>query len=155
MNADKKQPLCQNKNKFMVWCLVWFCTVGLQDIVSLNFLVAGHTSNNLVLEKRFSHTSVSSLEIICQALSSSTWDSKVNIPELLGEKTEQVFMQTHDWHSFQTANFKPLPSVKHHFLFTCTVPEVKSLILKPCPLVFALCISDICVTASGTSKLRR
>lgn len=35
----------QNKNKFMLWFFLWRVTVQLEDEITLNFLVAGHTKN--------------------------------------------------------------------------------------------------------------
>eukprot|EP00064_Thunnus_orientalis_P018752 superscaffoldBa00004421_g18858 len=176
----------QDKNKLTLWYLGWQCMVGLHDSVSLNFLTAGHTKFAPdwcfgLFKKRFHHTPVSSLENICRAMSSSTSESSVNIPQLIGDETGQVFVQTHDWHSFLTPSFKPLPGMKtyHHFRFTCTVPgmvfakefanmeEEPFLLLRdegifdpealPTAqnhLALMRCVSGICMTVSESSALR-
>lgn len=35
----------QNKNKFILWYLMWRTTIGMEDDIKLHFLVAGHTKN--------------------------------------------------------------------------------------------------------------
>eukprot|EP00064_Thunnus_orientalis_P012825 superscaffoldBa00002010_g12861 len=78
----------QNKNKVMLWYLAWRCM------------------------NRFRHTPVSSLENICHAVSYSTSESNVNIPQLVSDETGQVFVPTQNCHNFLTPSFKPLPGVE-------------------------------------------
>ena len=35
----------QNKNRFILWYLLWRTTIGLEDDITLFFLIAGHTKN--------------------------------------------------------------------------------------------------------------
>ncbi|KAM7380669.1 hypothetical protein PAMP_003947 [Pampus punctatissimus] len=62
----------------------------------------------------------SSLKNICQAVSSSTSERKVNIHQLVCDETGQVFGQSNIWHSF--LSFKPLLSVNTVSITTSTSP---------------------------------
>lgn len=51
----------QNKNRYVLWYLVWLCWVGIEDVVELHFLIAGHTKNVCDgafghIKRRLSHT---------------------------------------------------------------------------------------------------
>ena len=63
----------QNKNKFMLWYLAWRVASGLHEVITLNFMVKGHTkflpdSGFGLLKQEFRRSEVSSLECMASVV---------------------------------------------------------------------------------------
>ncbi|KAI4788188.1 hypothetical protein KUCAC02_036010, partial [Chaenocephalus aceratus] len=76
----------QNKNRYLLWYLAWRCMVGLHEDISLNFLIAGHTTCAPdwcfgLFKQQFRRTPVSCLKDTSPAVRSSTVTG-VNSPQL-------------------------------------------------------------------------
>ncbi|KAI4799131.1 hypothetical protein KUCAC02_017886 [Chaenocephalus aceratus] len=120
----------QNKNRYLLWYLAWRCMVGLHEDISLNFLIAGHTTFAPdwcfgLFKQQFCRTPVSCLEDTSQAVRASTVTG-VNSPQLVGNESGETFVKTDDWHNFLSPSFRPLPGIKryHHLRFTSAEPGV-------------------------------
>ncbi|KAI4794620.1 hypothetical protein KUCAC02_031949 [Chaenocephalus aceratus] len=103
----------QNKNRYLLWYLAWRCMVGLHEDISLNFLIAGHTTFAPdwcfgLFKQQFRRTPVSCLKDISQAVRSSTVTG-VNSPQLVGNESGETFVKTDDWHNFLSPSFRLLP----------------------------------------------
>ena len=111
----------QNKNRFMMWYLLWRCMCGLHKSFQLHFMVVGHTKFAPdwcfgLFKQKYRRTLVSGLDDIVKVVADST-PSGVNIPQLVGDEQGSVFVPQFDWGDFLQAFFKPLAGIKsfQHF----------------------------------------
>ena len=111
----------QNKNRIMMWYILWRCIHGLHRSVELHFMVVGHTKFAPdwcfgLLKQRYRRTPVSSLEEMAHVVSEST-PSGINIPQLVGDQAGNISVHQYDWQDFLAPYFKPLTGIKslQHF----------------------------------------
>ena len=111
----------QNKNKYVMWYLLWRCMHGLHESVHVHFMVVGHTKFAPdwcfgLMKQRFRRTPVSSLEEMVGVVRDST-STGVNIPQLVGDEAGNLYVQQYDWQSFLMPFLKPLTGIKsnRHF----------------------------------------
>lgn len=116
----------QNKNKFMLWYLLWRTMHGLHNSINLNFMIVGHTKFAPdwcfgLLKQAYRHTPVSSLQNIVKMVESSTVN-KVNVAQLVGDEEQHVSVEQFDWHNFLQPYFKAFRGIKQyqHFRFSST-----------------------------------
>jgi len=120
----------QNKNRYMLWYLLWRCCLGLHHEITLNFLVTGHTKFAPdwcfgLFKRMFRRSSVSCLDDIAAVMRKSTV-STLNVPQLVGKESGESFVPCRNWQQFLENYFKTLPKIKsyHHFHFTSSKPGV-------------------------------
>jgi len=120
----------QNKNRYMLWYLLWRCCLGLHHDITLNFLVTGHTKFAPdwcfgLFKQTFRRSSVSCLDDIASVLKRSTV-SGVNVPQLVGSESGETFVPCRNWQQLLDTYFRTLPKIKsyHHFRFTSSKPGV-------------------------------
>jgi len=118
----------QNKNKFMIWYLLWRVCTGKHDEITLNFLITGHTKFAPdwcfgLLKQTYRRTPMYCLSDIAAVVNSSTV-SGVNIAQLVGTEDGTTVVPCKNWHQFLESSFKPLPNIKafHHFRFSSPEP---------------------------------
>ena len=111
----------QNKNRMMLWYILWRCMHGLHTSAELHFMVVGHTKFAPdwcfgLLKQKYRRTPVSSLNEMVGVVSEST-PSGINIPQLVGDEAGNVFIDQYDWQEFLGPYFKPLIGIKslQHF----------------------------------------
>lgn len=114
----------QNKNRFMIWYLLWRCSQMKHKEITLNFLITGHTKFAPdwcfgLFKQLYRRTSVSCLDDIVSVVNNSTL-TNVNIAQLVGDESGKTFVPCFNWQSFLECYFKPMPSIKkfHHFRFS-------------------------------------
>ena len=112
----------QNKNSAMLHYLLWRVLQGLNQSITLSFLIAGHTKfapdRGFGLIKRvYRKTKIDCLEDIRNVVKVS---SDMNDCQLVGHEDGQVIVQTHDWTDFCMKSFKKLDGILQfqHFRFT-------------------------------------
>ncbi|XP_033629960.1 uncharacterized protein LOC117292140 isoform X2 [Asterias rubens] len=123
----------QNKNRYMLFYLMWRTLHGLHKDISLNFMVAGHTKFSPdwcfgLLKQKYRRTQVSTLEDIARVTVEST-ATRLNMAQLVGSESQEVFVPSYDWQTFLGAYFKPIDGdvgIKsfQHFRFSCEEPGV-------------------------------
>ena len=120
----------QNKNKYMMWYLMWRTMVGLHEEVKISFLPVGHTkfAPNWcfgLAKQSFRRTKVNNLDDIANSVSMSSF---VNVPQLVGTSDGACYVPTYNWsdffddHTIKTA-LKGIKSIQH-FRFVATSPGV-------------------------------
>ena len=114
----------QNKNRFMMYYLMWRCMTGLHDHITISFLLVGHTKFAPdwcfgLLKQSFRRTKIGDLEDIANCVAQSSF---VNIPQLIGSLDGTMFVPTYDWSSFfeETTVKTALKGITqlHHFRFS-------------------------------------
>ena len=112
----------------MLFYLIWRTLHGLHKDISLNFMVAGHTKFSPdwcfgLLKQKYRRTPVSSLEDIARLTIQST-ASGLNLAQLVGSESQEVFVPSYNWQTFLGEYFKPLIGIKslqHFRLVFCIV----------------------------------
>ena len=111
----------QNKNRFLIWYMLWRVINSHHHSITLNFLLTGHTKFAPdwcfgLLKKRYRVTDVSSLDELCDVVRASSL-TNLNVPQLVGKEDGSQFVPQYDWHSFLGPYFKTLHGIKkyHHF----------------------------------------
>jgi len=94
----------QNKNRYMLWYLIWRCCLGLHHEITLNFLVTGHTKFAPdwcfgLFKHMFRRSSVSCLDDIAAVMRKSTV-STLNVPQLAGKESGERFVPCRNWRWF-------------------------------------------------------
>lgn len=109
----------QNKNKFMLWYLAWRVVTGLHEVITLNFMIKGHTkflpdSGFGLLKQEFRRSVVSSLECMASVVNRS---ASCNMAQLVGLEDGTCIVPNYDWQQFLTPHGRALPGIKkmHHF----------------------------------------
>src|SRR5688572_26642280 len=94
----------KNKNRYMLWYLLWRRYVGLHETVTLHFLVTSH--NKFVpnrcfglFKQTFMRTLVSSLENIACVVNNSMV-SGINLPQIVGDERGQTNVPCKNWQKF-------------------------------------------------------
>ena len=117
----------QNKNRFMMFYLMWRVLVGLHEEI-ISFLFVGHTKFSPdwcfgLFKQLYRKTKVGSIHDIAEVVKQS---ANVNHPQLNGDYGGTTYMKTYDWSSFfesrviQTS-LKGI-SKMHHSRFTVDHP---------------------------------
>ena len=118
----------QNKNRFMMFYLMWRVLVGLHEEITISFLLVGHTKFAPdwcfgLFKQLFRRTKVGSINDIAEVVQRS---ASVNHPQLVAEYDGTTYVKMYDWSSFfesrtiQTS-LKGI-SKMHHFRFTADHP---------------------------------
>ena len=89
----------QNKNRFMMYYLMWRVHTGLHEEVKISFLPVGHTKFAPdwcfgLMKRRFRRTKIGDLDDIANCVSLS---SSVNVPQLIGSIDGNTFVSTYNW----------------------------------------------------------
>ena len=105
----------------MLFYLIWRTIHGLHKSISLNFMIAGHTMFSPdwcfgLLKQKYRRCPVSSLKDLVRVTNTST-ATGVNVAQLVGSETQEVYVPTFNWQAFLGAYFKPLTGIKsfQHF----------------------------------------
>ncbi len=90
----------QNKNRFVLWYMLWRCMSGLHQSIQMHFMVVGHTKFAPdwcfgLFKQRYRRTPVSCLGDVVKVVSEST-QIGVNIPQLVGDEAGNIFVQQFD-----------------------------------------------------------
>ncbi|KAI0221828.1 hypothetical protein LSAT2_026916 [Lamellibrachia satsuma] len=120
----------QNKNRYMLFYLIWRTIHQLHLNIELHFMVAGHTKFGPdwcfgLLKQKFRRTPVSCLDDMVRVTKESTMTG-VNLAQLVGNENHQVQVPLYSWQTFFFGSFKPLLGMKqfHHFRFSSEEPGV-------------------------------
>ena len=92
----------QNKNRFVMYYLMWRVTAGLHDEATISFLPVGHTKFAPdwcfgLMKQCFRRTKIGDLDDIANCVSLS---SAVSVPQLVGSLYGTVFVPTYNWSEF-------------------------------------------------------
>lgn len=92
----------QNKNRFLMYYLMWRVMAGLHDEATISFLPVGHTKFAPdwcfgLMKQCFRRTKIGDLDDIANCVSLS---SAVNVPQLVGSLDGTVFVPTYNWSEF-------------------------------------------------------
>jgi len=76
----------QNKNRFMMYYLMWRCMTGLHDHITISFLLVGHTKFAPdwpfgLMKQSFHWTKIGDLDDIVNCVAQSSF---INVPQLVG-----------------------------------------------------------------------
>ncbi|XP_038056881.1 uncharacterized protein LOC119728640 [Patiria miniata] len=111
----------QNKNRYVLWYMLWRCMSGLHRSIEMHFMVVGHTKFAPdwcfgLFKQRYRRTAVSCLDDVVRVVTGST-QTGINIPQLVGDEAGNTFVPQFDWQAFLSPFFKPLPGIKsfQHF----------------------------------------
>ena len=118
----------QNKNRFMMFYLMWRVLAGLHKEITISFLLVGHTKFSPdwcfgLFKQLYRKTKVGSIHDIAEVVKQS---ASVNHPQLIGEYDGTTHVKTYDWSSF-FESYTIQTSLKgiskmHHFRFTSDHP---------------------------------
>ena len=110
----------QNKNRFVIYYLLWRTIHRLHQTVTLNFMITGHTKFGPdwcfgLLKQNFRRTYVSSLKDMSKCVEASTV-SGVNQAQLVGDEAGESFVPIYNWQAFLEPYFKRPKDIKiqHH-----------------------------------------
>ena len=92
----------QNKNRFMMYYLMWRVRTGLHEEVTISFLPVGHTKFSPdwcfgLMKQCFRRTKIVDLDDIANCVSLS---SSVNVPQLVGSLDGTTFVPTYNWSEY-------------------------------------------------------
>ena len=92
----------QNKNRYMMYYLMWRVLTRLHDEITISFLPVGHTkffpdAGFGLLKKKFRVTKVECLSDIANVVSHS---AAMNYPQLVGDQSGNVIVPSYDWITF-------------------------------------------------------
>lgn len=108
----------------MIQYLAWRMMVGLNDEITLSFLIVGHTKFSPdwcfgLLKRAFRRTKVGCLDDIMQVVENS---ATVNHAQLVGTQSGEVLVTTYDWCEFISESYRQnaLKGIKamYHLRFT-------------------------------------
>ena len=103
----------QNKNRFLMYYLMWRVMAGLQQEITISFLLVGHT------KQCFRRMKIGDLDDIANCVSQS---SAVNVLQLIGSLDGTIFVPTYNWSDFFEDIMKKTAlrgiSKLQHFRFT-------------------------------------
>ena len=107
----------QNKNRYVLFYLLWRVMKGLHTEITINFMPPGHTKSAPdwcfgLLKRCFRRAEVSCLNDLCDVVRESTPVARVNIPQLVAREDGTVIVPTYDWQAYFSPVFKPLPGIK-------------------------------------------
>ena len=112
----------QNKNKFLMWYMMWRVIHGLHDKISVNFMISGHTKfapdwSFGLLKQNCRRMEVHCLDDMARAVSESA--ETLNRPQLVGREDGTVIVPTYNWQTFLSPYFRKVDGIKslHHFTF--------------------------------------
>ena len=112
----------QNKNKYMMWYMMWRVIHGLHDNISVNFMISGNTKfapdwSFGLLKQNFRRMEVHCLDDMARAVSESA--QTLNRPQLVGREDGTVIVPTYNWQTFLSPYFRKVDGIKslHHFIF--------------------------------------
>ena len=114
----------QNKNRYMMQYLAWRVMVGLNDSISVSFMIVGHTKFAPdwcfgLLKRAFRRTRVGCLDDIVRVVEES---AEVNHTQLVGAQDGTVIVPTYDWAGYFDPFFKQNAfkgiKVMHHMRFS-------------------------------------
>lgn len=118
----------QNKNRYMMYYLMWRVLTGLHREVKISFLLVGHTKFAPdwcfgLMKQCFRRTKIGDLDDIANCVSQS---ASVNVPQLIGSLDGETFVPTYNWSEyFEDVTVKTaLRGITqlHHFRFTVDHP---------------------------------
>ena len=118
----------QNKNRFMMFYLMWRVLTGLHKEITISFLLVGHTKFAPdwcfgLLKQKYKRTKIGTLEDIAAVVEDS---ASVNYAQLVGKSDGTILVPSYDWSSFfaDTAIQTSLKGISkmHHFRFCATHP---------------------------------
>ena len=130
LHLDADNCSGQNKNRFVMQYLAWRVLVGLNETITLSFLVVGHTKFSpdwcfCLFKQAYRRAKIGCLEDIVKVVESS---AVVNHAQLVGTQDGKVVVPTYDWAQFFDAPFKQtaLKGIKamHHLTFSHLKPGV-------------------------------
>ena len=111
----------QNKNSCMIMYLLWRVLAGRHSVITLSFLIAGHTKFSCdwcfgLVHRKFKRSIVGCLADMERVVTES---ARGNIPQLVGNEKGEVFVPTYDWKTYLAQCFKKVVEIKrfHHFIF--------------------------------------
>ena len=114
----------QNKNRYVMQYLAWRVLTGLNNRITLSFLIVGHTKFPPdwcfgLFKQVFRRSKVGCLDDIARVVEKS---AVVNHAQLVGTQDGEVIVPTYDWAQFFDQPFrqKALKGIKalHHLTFT-------------------------------------
>ena len=120
----------QNKNRFMMYYLMWQVLCGLHEEITLSFLIVGHTKFAPdwcfgLAKQCYRRTLVSSLDDIANTVARS---SVVNVPQLVGTLDGDLLVPTYNWSEFfeDRVTKTALKGISkfQHFRFSRSTPGV-------------------------------
>ena len=118
----------QNKNRFMMFYLMWRVLVGLHKEITISFLMVGHTKFSPdwcfgLFKQIFRKTKVGNIHDIADVVKQS---ARVNHPRLIGDYDGTIHVKSYDWSSFFESHFIQTSlkgiSKMQHFRFTAEHP---------------------------------
>lgn len=119
----------QNKNNFVIWYFLWRTLTGLNDKITLSFLIAGHTKFSPdggfgLIKKLFRKTKIDCLDDIASVVNQS---SKMNVGQLVGYENAPSLVPVCNWDVFLCQFFKKVKKIKsyQHFHFDTTGLKVQ------------------------------
>lgn len=118
----------QNKNRHMMYYLMWRVLTGQHQQITLSFLPVGHTkffpdAGFGMLKRKFKHTKVGCLDDIASVVENS---AAMNHAQLVGNQQGNVIVPSYDWITFFEENIikNALRGIKKmaHFRFSSDSP---------------------------------
>ena len=103
----------QNKNATMVQYLLYRVMTGLHDVITLSFLITGHTKFSpdwcfSLWKKKYRRTKIGGIVGLVEVVNQS---ATVNMAQLTGSADGQVIVPAYDWQSFFTETFCKLKGI--------------------------------------------
>ena len=125
----------QNKNSTMMQYLQWRVMTGLNDSITISFLLTGHTKFTPdrcfgLIKKKFRRTNVNSLNCIKDVVTAS---STSNCAHVIGPDPTTAPVVFYRWTDFLSKSFKKVTNIlkHHHFTFSESEVELKEYVDSP------------------------
>jgi hypothetical protein len=128
----------QNKNKYVMWYLLWRTLNNLHEKITLSFMVKGHTKFSPdgyfgLFKIQYQKENIDWMGDVIKCVREASNNSIIPLPYGLSLKRKEPFYQFYDWKSFLSTIFKEIPKITSYNYFSCNNKDLGILKLKSNP----------------------
>ncbi len=130
--------VAQNKNKYVMWYLLWRTLNGLHEKITLSFMVKGHTKFSPdgyfgLFKIQYQKKNIDWIGDVVECVREASSNSIIPLPYGLSLKRKKPLFQFYDWKSFLSKFFKEIPEITSYNYFSFGNKNLGKLKLKRSP----------------------
>jgi len=128
----------QNKNKYVMWYLLWRTLNGLHKKITLSFMVKGHTKFSPdgyfgLFKIQYQKKNIDWIGDVVECVREASSNSIIPLPYGLSLKRKKPLFHFYDWKSFLSKFFKDIPEITRYNYFSFSNKNLGKLKLKRSP----------------------
>ncbi|MCP3921994.1 MAG: hypothetical protein GY714_05335 [Desulfobacterales bacterium] len=128
----------QNKNKYVMWYLLWRILNGLHEKITLSFMVKGHTKFSPdgyfgLFKIQYQKQNIDWIGDVVECAREASRDSIIPLPYGISLKRKKPLFHFYDWKSFLSKFFKDIPEIASYSYFLFSNDSLGNLRLKKNP----------------------